>query len=84
MRAAIWVFVGSVTVLAVTLAIQHAVVPDIMPVSWNQEPQPTWGLELAFMLRAIENVAGMIAILVVLFVIARLVSGRFRRETDAP
>jgi uncharacterized membrane protein len=84
LRAALWVLIGCIAVLAAALALQHAVVPNIMPVSWNQEPQPTWGLELAFMLRAIENIVAMIAFLVVLFIIVTWLNRRFRGGAELP
>jgi hypothetical protein len=41
---------------------------DVMPVSWDQEPQLLWALGAAFLLRSIENIASVVAAIVLAFV----------------
>ncbi len=61
LRAACKLFVLSLLVFAATFALRRVFLWDVMPVSWDQEPQSLWALGAAFLLRSIENIASVIA-----------------------
>ena len=64
-----WVlFVLSLVVFATALALRRMFLWDVMPVSWDQEPQSLWALGAAFLLRSIENIASVVAAIVLAFV----------------
>jgi len=68
LRSACKLFVLSLLVFAAAFALRRAFLWDVMPVSWDQEPQSLWALGAAFLLRSIENVAAVIAAIVLAFV----------------
>ncbi len=39
---------------AIALVMAHALVPDVVPVGYSEEPQASWAVLTAFVLRAIE------------------------------
>ncbi|HEY0235913.1 MAG TPA: hypothetical protein VGC86_12805 [Afipia sp.] len=41
--------------------------PGIVPIAWAEEPQPLWAVETAFVLRAVELLAGGVALLSLIF-----------------
>ena len=55
------VLVCSLVVFAVAFALRRAFLWDVMPVSWDQEPQSLWALGAAFLLHSLENIAGVVA-----------------------
>ncbi|MDH6256757.1 hypothetical protein [Bradyrhizobium sp. BR13661] len=63
MRAAWKIFGLSVVVLAATLGLAHLLVPDVVPVGYAEEPQPSWAILTAFALRAIALTAAWVAII---------------------
>jgi hypothetical protein len=70
-------FVLAVIVFAVSFGLRRAFFWDVVPVSWDQEPQSLWALGAAFLLRSLENIAGVVAGLA-LFVAAALRLIRWR------
>ena len=50
-------------VFACALVAARLVVPDVVPVSFDSEPQPSWAVLTAFGLRAIELTAAWVAVL---------------------
>jgi hypothetical protein len=54
-------FVLAVIVFAVSFGLRRAFFWDVVPVSWDQEPQSLWALGAAFLLRSLENIAGVVA-----------------------
>ncbi|WBL77002.1 hypothetical protein I3J27_28840 [Bradyrhizobium xenonodulans] len=62
MRAAWTMFCLSAAVLAVALGLAELLVPDVVPVAFAEEPQSSWAVMTAFMLRAIELIAAGVAI----------------------
>ena len=50
-------------VLAVAFSLRRTFFWDVTPVSWDQEPQSLWALGAAFLLRTLENVAAVVAVL---------------------
>ncbi|BBO10592.1 MULTISPECIES: hypothetical protein [Bradyrhizobium] len=76
MRAAwkiLWLFAA---VLAAALGLAHQLVPDVVPVAFAEEPQPSWAVMTAFFLRAIE----MIAASVVMIALAVIIGGLIQRR----
>ena len=61
----------SVVVFSIALAAEHLLVPHVVPMAWSSAPQSLWQVQLAFLLKAIENVAAIVAGLVVLMAGAR-------------
>jgi len=70
-----WRLVGlALIILGVAFAAERLLVPDIVPVGYADEPQPSWVVEIAFVLRTIELMAAQVALIaaaVMLAVIAR-------------
>jgi hypothetical protein len=58
---ALKLFVLAVIVFAVSFGLRRAFFWDVVPVSWDQEPQSLWALGAAFLLRSLENIAGVVA-----------------------
>ena len=61
------VLVCSLVVFAVAFALRRAFLWDVMPVSWDQEPQSLCALGAAFLLRSIENIAIVVAAIALAF-----------------
>lgn len=53
----------SVVVFVVAYAVGRLLVPNIVPIAFADEPQPSWAVMTAFVLRAIELTAAWIAIM---------------------
>jgi hypothetical protein len=53
----------SVVAFVVAYAAGRLLVPDIVPIAFAGEPQPSWAVMTAFVLRAIELTAAWIAIM---------------------
>ena len=68
LRAACRLFVLSLVVFAAAFVLRREFLWDVMPVSWDQEPQSLWLLGAAFLLRSIENIASVVAAIVLAFV----------------
>ncbi|RXT38014.1 hypothetical protein [Bradyrhizobium betae] len=63
MRAAWTIFCLSAVILAVAIGLAHLLVPDVVPVAFAEEPQSSWAVMTAFVLRAIELIAAAVAII---------------------
>jgi hypothetical protein len=59
--AVLKLFALAVIVFAVAFGLRRTFFWDVMPVSWDQEPQSLWALGAAFLLRSLENIAGVVA-----------------------
>ncbi len=68
LRAALQLFVLSLIVFAAAFALRRTFFADVMPVSWDQEPQSLWALGAAFLLRSVENIASVVAAIMLAFV----------------
>ena len=75
MRAAWTIFCLSAVILAVAVGLAHLLVPDVVPVAFAEEPQSSWAVMTAFVLRAIELIAAVVAIIA----LAVLAGGLIRR-----
>jgi hypothetical protein len=63
MRVGWKVFLLFAVVFAVAFGAERIFVPDIVPIGFSDEPQPSWQVQLAFLLRAIEGTAATVALL---------------------
>ncbi|MGY8711307.1 hypothetical protein RAD16_36725 [Bradyrhizobium sp. 18BD] len=63
MRAAWTIFCLSAVILAVAVGLAHLLVPDVVPVAFAEEPQSSWAVMTAFVLRTIELIAAAVAII---------------------
>ena len=63
MRAAWKILCLSAVVLAATLGLAHLLVPNVVPVGYAEEAQPSWAILTAFALRAIALTAAWVAII---------------------
>lgn len=63
MRAAWKIFYLSAITLVAALGLAHLIVPDVVPVGYAEEPQASWAVLAAFLLRAIALTAAWVAII---------------------
>ena len=63
MRAAWKIFGLSAITLAAAIGLAHLLVPDVVPVGYAEEPQASWAILTAFVLRAIALTAAWVAII---------------------
>lgn len=73
MRAAWKILCLFAAVLAATLGLAHQLVPDVVPVAFAEEPQPSWAVMTAFLLRAIELIAAAVVMIALAVIIGGLV-----------
>lgn len=59
-RVALRLFALSLLVFVAAFALRRAFLWNVMPVSWDQEPQSLWALGTAFLLHSIENLAAVV------------------------
>jgi len=79
MRTAWRVFCLSGIILAAAIGLAHLLVPDVAPVGYGEEPQASWEILTAFVLRAIALTAAWVAIITLsLLVGAKLYQTVFR------
>ncbi|QIP02263.1 hypothetical protein [Bradyrhizobium symbiodeficiens] len=76
MRAAWKIFWLFAVVLAAALALAHQLVPDVVPVAFAEEPQPSWAVMTAFFLRAIEMIAAFVAMIALAIIAGGLIQRR--------
>ena len=55
------VFWASVAVLVVAYGLAEWLVPNVVPVGYSEQPQPSWAVLTAFALRSIELTAAWVA-----------------------
>ncbi len=63
-------------------AIDYFVMPPTVPVGWGDNPQPVWQVEIAFLLRALENLTAMIVAVIILLAAALYVRRRLRPDAQ--
>jgi len=58
----------SIGVFLAAFATRILLLPDVLPLAANEEPQPLWAFQAAFLLQAIENIAvlGLVLVLAAL------------------
>lgn len=81
MRAAWTMFCLSVAVLAAALGLAHLLVPDVVPVAYAEEPQSSWAVMTAFMLRAVELIAAGVAVIALAILAGGLISLAWSRAS---
>jgi hypothetical protein len=79
MRAGWRIFWLSALLFAAAVGIAHLVVPDIVPVAFAEEPQPSWAVMTAFVLRTIALIAAAVAILSLSITLGAALRDRLRR-----
>jgi len=65
----------------VAFAIARLVVPDVVPVGYADEPQASWAVLTAFVLRAIELTAAWVAAIVLAVMLAMWARAHLRHRT---
>ena len=64
---------ASAGIFPLALGIRTTWLPDVVPVADSEALQSVWGLEAAVLLKAVENIAGFGAVLVLMaFVVQRI------------
>ena len=74
------IFWLSAIVFAIAFTAARLIVPDIVPVAFAEEPQPSWAVMTAFVLRAIELVAAWVAIISFAILVGAWVRDELRRH----
>ncbi|MBR0707282.1 hypothetical protein [Bradyrhizobium liaoningense] len=79
MRAAWKIFCLSAAVLAAAIVIAQLLVPDIVPIAFAEEPQPSWAVMTAFVLRAIELMTAAVAVIALAMLVGMCAQRGLRR-----
>jgi hypothetical protein len=64
MRTSLLLLLVSIGVFAAAFAARMMLLPDVLPIASAEEAQSLWALEAAFLLRALENIAALSAVVV--------------------
>ena len=80
MRAGWKLFWLAAAVCAAAFVAAKILVPDVVPVGYAEEPQPSWALLTAFVLRAIELTGGWIAVIALAVMFGLWLKKRARRS----
>ncbi|MGV7216907.1 hypothetical protein [Bradyrhizobium sp. UFLA05-112] len=67
-------------VFAIAAGLEHVLVPDIVPIAFAEEPQPSWMVMTAFLLRAVELTAAIVAALSFSIALGVTLRGWWRRR----
>jgi hypothetical protein len=78
MKAGWKVFWLSVVTIAVSMAADRLLVPDVVPVGYGEEPQASWAVLTAFALRAVELTAEWVAAIVFVLMLVLWARARLR------
>jgi hypothetical protein len=73
------VFWLSLVVFGTALGAEQLFVPDIVPIAFAEEPQPGWAVQLAFLLRSMELMTAIVALLALVLLLGTWARGRLRR-----
>ena len=73
------IFWLSVAVIAISMAADRLLVPDVVPVGYAEEPQASWAVLTAFALRAIEFTSAWVAAIALAVTLGVWARGRLRR-----
>jgi hypothetical protein len=71
---------ASAEIFLLALGIRTTWLPDVVPVADSEALQSVWGLEAAVLLKAVENIAGFGAVLVLMAVVV----GRIQHWMQSP
>ena len=72
------IFWLSAVVFAAACGLAQFLVPDVVPVGYAEEPQSSWAVLTAFVLRAIELMAAWVAIIAFVLLIGARLHQAFR------
>lgn len=78
MNAGWKVFLTSVAIFGAALGAEQLFVPD-MPIAYAEELQPQWAVQLAFLLRTIELMMAIVAVIALVLLLGAWARGRLRR-----
>jgi hypothetical protein len=76
MRAAIKLLLLSLVTFAAAFVVRRTLFWDVTPISWDHEAPQGGALEMAFLLLSIENIAGVVAALALVSLVALWVRRR--------
>ena len=79
MKAGWTIFWLAAIIFAVTFGAALLLVPDVVPVGYADEPQPSWAVLTAFLLRAIELTAAWVAAIAFVVTFGAWARDRMRR-----
>jgi len=79
MNAGWKVFWLSLAIFGAALGAERLFVPDIVPIAFAEEPQAGWAVQLAFLLRSVELMAAIVAILALVLLLGMWARDRLRR-----
>ena len=57
------VFLLFAAAFTAALGLERTFVPDVVPIAFAEEPQPTWMVQTAFLLRSLELMTGSVALI---------------------
>jgi hypothetical protein len=67
-------------IFAAALGAERLLVPDVVPIGYGEEPQPSWAVQTAFALRAIELTTAWVAIIALVVMLGQWSRRWFRPE----
>jgi hypothetical protein len=79
MKAGWTIFWLAAIIFAVAFGAAWLLVPDVVPVGYADEPQPSWAVLTAFLLRAIELTAAWVAAIAFVVTFGAWARDRMRR-----
>lgn len=79
MRAVWKIACLSAVIFAAALGLAHLLVPDVVPVGYADEPQPSWAVLIASVLPAVELTAAWVAIIALALLAGAKLRQMFRR-----
>jgi hypothetical protein len=82
-RTSLLLLLVSIGVFATAFAVRMMFLPDVLPIAAAEEPQSLWALEAAFLLRALENIAALSAVLVLAASVAQWAEWRTVKSRSA-
>ena len=80
MNAGWKIFLLSLALFASAFGAERLLVPDIVPIGFAEEPQPLLSVQTAFVLRAIELIAGSVAAISLVITLGAWVRTRSTRS----
>ena len=80
MREAWKMFCLAAVTFGIALGLAHEFVPDIVPVAFAEEPQGSWAVMTAFVLRAIELITAAVAIIALAVLAGAYLQQELRRR----
>jgi hypothetical protein len=83
MRTSLFLLLLSIGSFAAAFVVRMTFLPDVLPIAVAEETQSLWALEATFLLRAVENIAALSAVLVLAASVARWVDQRTVKSASA-